>query len=132
VCAILMLAVSVGEARAVETVQFNRDIRPILADHCFHCHGPDSASRKAELRLDEEAAMREVVEAGDAAASELIARIPHTDREQRMPPADAEQPLSQDEIALLTRWVEQGAKWEKHWAFVPPAVPALPQVQKES
>ncbi|HAY82674.1 MAG TPA: hypothetical protein DCY79_22935 [Planctomycetaceae bacterium] len=132
VCAILMLAVSVGAARAVETVQFNRDIRPILADHCFHCHGPDSASRKAELRLDEEAAMREVVEAGDAAASELIARITHTDREQRMPPADAEQPLSQDEIALLTRWVEQGAKWEKHWAFVPPVVPALPQVQKES
>ena len=130
--AILLVFVGHGETHAAEAIQFNRDIRPLLADKCFHCHGPDSASRKADLRLDQEATARAVIDPGDATASELIARITHSDAEQRMPPSDSGQALQKDEIALLTRWVEQGAKWEQHWAFVPPTVPAMPPVRMKS
>lgn len=130
--ALLLVVVGSGLAHTAETVEFNRDIRPILADKCFHCHGPDAASRKADLRLDQEMAARTVISPGDVAASELIARVTHADAAQRMPPSESEPGLQKDEIALLTRWVEQGAKWEQHWAFVPPSTPGLPQVKAQS
>ncbi|MBM83067.1 MAG: hypothetical protein CMJ78_21105 [Planctomycetaceae bacterium] len=113
-------------------IQFNRDIRPILSDKCFHCHGPDSASRQGDLRLDQKVAASSVIKSGDVAASELIARITHKDTEQRMPPSDSGRTLSRGEIELLTRWVEQGAAWQEHWSFVPPARPAVPEVKQKA
>lgn len=123
---------------ADEPIDFDRDIRPILSDHCFQCHGPDEASRDSELRLDTSHMMtavidgRRVVEPGDPAASELYRRISATDQAERMPPPDAERPLSAAQIESLRKWIEQGAQWQQHWAFVPPARPDLPHVQDKA
>lgn len=107
-------------------IQFNRDIRPILSDKCFHCHGPDSATREAGLRLDKEEAAKANNDGviafvpGDVANSEALYRVFHDDPIEQMPPAKLKRPLSEREKQLLKRWVEQGAEWEQHWAFIPP------------
>jgi len=113
-------------------VDFDRDVRPILAQHCFACHGPDAAARKADLRLDtREGATRDLggyaaVRPGDAAASELWRRVSSTSADERMPPADAHRgPLAPSELATLRAWIEGGAAWSRHWAFVPPTRPGL-------
>jgi cytochrome c553 len=104
-------------------VQFNRDIRPILANRCFACHGPDAKARKAKLRLDtREGAMAQrkagaAVVPGKPSQSLLIQRVGHVDEEERMPPAAKGERLSGEEIAMLSRWIEQGAQWQGHWAF---------------
>lgn len=123
---------------AARPVDFNRDVRPILSDVCFKCHGPDAAQRKADLRLDtEEGAKadlgegRRAVSAGDANASELYRRIASKDPDQVMPPLDAEQKLSPAQIATLKRWIDQGARWQKHWSFLKPVKAALPAVKKQ-
>ena len=120
-------------AQAEDGVQFGRDIRPIFSDVCFQCHGPDSESREAELRLD----IRESVFAnrvgprlivpGQPAQSELIRRITSSDPDVRMPPHDTGRQLSTDQVDAITRWVKQGAPWQEHWAFVAPRRPKLPQ-----
>ena len=113
-------------------LEFNRDIRPILSEHCFACHGPDSASRKADLRLDRrESALAEregkrAIVPGDAAKSELVRRITSHDADERMPPAESKLVLNASEIALLRRWIDEGAKWGEHWAFVTPKRPPIP------
>jgi len=120
-----------------ERVEFNRDIRPILSDKCFQCHGP--GTRAAGLRFDtEEGARRELrggrhaIVPGDPAGSALLARVTATNPAIRMPRAEggraAGTPLTEREVALLTRWIEQGAAWQKHWAFMPPTRPAVPVV----
>src|SRR5687767_7034978 len=114
-------------------VEFNRDIRPILSDACFKCHGPDAGQRKARLRLDTETgafAPRDVttIIPGQPDQSELIYRITAKDPDEHMPPPEAARQLSANEIALLRRWIEQGAKWENHWAFIPPKRQAVPMV----
>jgi mono/diheme cytochrome c family protein len=115
-------------------IEFNRDIRPILADTCFHCHGPDKAKRKAGLRLDLEASAKArlddyfAIVPGDPAKSELIRRVTASDADDRMPPADSGRQLSPRQIELLRRWIEQGAKWQAHWSFIAPMRPALPGV----
>jgi hypothetical protein len=116
-------------------VEFNRDIRPILSDRCYTCHGPDQASRKSKLRLDMEAGAKAdlgghfAIVPGDPAKSELIRRVSSDDRTRRMPPAWAgAAKLSDREIDLLTRWVAQGAGWQKHWSLIPPRRPAAPPV----
>ena len=120
--------------RAADTVEFNRDIRPILSDNCFQCHGPDSAQRKADLRLDVEASAKRDVEgvrpivAGDLDHSELIRRIANADDDKRMPPVDSGKNLSARQVELLTRWIRDGARWEKHWAFLPVKRPSPPTV----
>ncbi len=111
------------------TVEYNRDVRPILSDTCYHCHGPDAARRKADLRLDSEAGARQAVVPGDPGRSELIRRITSTDDAERMPPPRSGGKLTPRQIELLRRWVVQGAKWQKHWAFLPPVRPPLPAVQ---
>ena len=113
-----------------ESVDFNRDIRPILADRCFQCHGPDANARKAELRLDVEAdAKKAVIIAGDPDASELIKRISSDDPDERMPEKAADKPaLTADEIALFRAWIAEGAPWARHWAFVAPERPEPPAV----
>jgi mono/diheme cytochrome c family protein len=118
-------------------VEFNRDIRPLLSDNCFQCHGPDQAKRKADLRLDIESAalgqndgaQRPIVP-GDPAASELYRRIASTDADEQMPPPDSGRKLSAEQIERVRRWIEQGAKWQGHWSFIPPRRPALPAVAR--
>src|SRR5262249_35188498 len=120
------------------TVEFNRDIRPILSDHCFTCHGPDKARRKANLRLDTEAGATadlggyHPVVPHRPDQSELFLRVTARDGKERMPPAAAGPRLSPAQTDLLRRWIEQGAKWQKHWALIPPQRPTLPDVRQRS
>jgi hypothetical protein len=120
---------------AAAPIEFNRDIRPILSDKCFACHGPDSASREADMRLDiEEQAKADrggyaAITPGDAAASAMIQRITSEDADERMPPADSGKSLTAAEIDLLKRWVDEGAGWELSWAYIPPKRGPAPTVQ---
>ncbi len=136
---VVLLAATGKNALAVETtapgaVGYNREIRPILAEKCFRCHGPDGAQRKAGLRLDrrEEALVerdgRRAIVPGDPEASELTFRVSAEDVDVRMPPPDSGLVLDPREVALLGRWIEQGAEYQPHWAFVPPQAPPLPPV----
>ena len=119
---ILFAALSVVTLQAnAQTVRFDRDIRPILSDKCFHCHGPDEERREADLRLDLEGPAKEsVIVPGNADQSELVRRVFSKDADEMMPPPAAKKPLTSDEIDLLKRWVEQGAEWTDHWAFLAP------------
>ena len=116
---------------------FNRDVRPILADKCFSCHGPDVRQRKAELRLDtregaygktESGAVAEVP--GDLKKSEVWARINTSDKDEAMPPPKSHKVLTPAQREVLGRWIAEGARYEQHWAFVPPRKPELPAVKK--
>jgi mono/diheme cytochrome c family protein len=114
-------------------VQFNRDIRRILSDHCFACHGFDQSKRKAGLRLDiAEGAMGQgksgkvAIRAGDPEGSELWRRILSTDPDEVMPPPSSHKTLREDEKALLKAWIQQGAGYQRHWSFEPLVPPALP------
>ena len=123
---------SVTTAADAPPLQYNRDVRPILSDKCFYCHGPDPSHREAGLRLDvEEEAKAYVIDGSDPLASELLARIAHEDPDQRMPPADSGKQLSADEVSIITRWVQQGAPYEPYWAYVPPRRHAVPEVQNQ-
>lgn len=108
-----------------DVVEFNRDIRPILSDNCFFCHGPDKNKREADLRLDTQEGLHGkagepgTVVSGKPGDSELFRRITSTDPEQKMPPAESAKSLTPRDIALIKKWIEQGAKFEGHWAFLP-------------
>ena len=116
-----------GEGRAID---FRRDIRPILSNNCFACHGPDEEHREADLRLDQpDAATESAIVPGDSNASELIARVTTDDADRLMPPADSGKHLTPEQIELLRRWIDEGAAFDGHWAFVPPQRPELPQVR---
>ncbi len=115
-------------------LEFSRDIRPILSDKCFHCHGPDANRREAGLRFDTESGAKAdlggyfAIVPGDPVASEMIARVTSTDDDVRMPPPESGKSLSPAEITLLHSWVEQGAPWSQHWAYVAPRDQAPPSV----
>ena len=125
---------------ADRAIEFNRDIRPILSDKCYTCHGPDAANRKTKLRFDVESGAkielakgRMAIVPGGPSKSEVYRRITSTDTATRMPPAYmGREKLSDREIDLFRRWIEQGARWEQHWAFIPPKRPALPEVREKS
>ena len=124
-------------AQPAEKVQFGRDVLPILANHCFTCHGPDAKTLKAGLRLDvfETATKklksgRRAVVPGNAKESELLARIFAEDADERMPPKNAKKPLTAEQKSLLKRWIEEGAEYQRHWAFVVPKRPELPKLAK--
>ncbi len=114
-------------------VDYLRDVRPILSQHCYHCHGPDGGTRKAELRLDQKRsalAEREgefVITPGDPASSMLVAHVKAELGYDLMPPARFDKPLSTEQIATLESWIAQGADWPEHWAFQAPVRPALPE-----
>lgn len=110
-------------------VLFNRDIRPILSSNCFQCHGPDEHERKADLRLDEEQGIRDAFGSGDPNESEAWARIISSDDDYRMPPRDSHREMKPEQVALIKRWIENGAKWEGHWAFIAPQKPNVPEVR---
>ena len=117
-----------------DEIDFNHDIRPILSAACFSCHGPDEESREADLRLDTHDGV--LADLGDHAAivpgkpsdSELMRRILSEDPDERMPPTEMGEPLSKQKVDLLRRWIEQGAHWSEHWAFVTPQRPAVPEI----
>lgn len=120
-----------------ETVDFNFHIKPILSDRCFTCHGPDENARKANLRLDTEEgafAQREdsssAIVPGDVERSVFMQRIGHADPDERMPPPESNLTLSEYEMALLRRWIEQGAEWKKHWAYISPEKSTPPEVSQ--
>lgn len=126
------LLLSVTPVGADEGVRFNRDVRPILSENCFHCHGPDDNARQADLRLDDEAGAKEsVIQAGDSDASELVVRILSDDPDLLMPPPESERSLTKEQIQTLRRWVDQGARYEGHWSFITPQRPALPQSEND-
>src|SRR3954466_4531031 len=114
--AVLLWCAEAAGAEAGARVDFARDIRPILAQHCGACHGFDSKARKAGLRLDvrEKAVAKKAIVPGDAKASKLVARVESTDEAKQMPPPEAKRPLSASQKRLLRRWVEQGASYAEH------------------
>lgn len=138
VLAAYCIAPRVLTAAETDPVSFINDVRPILSDKCYACHGPDANQRMAGLRLDtKEGAFAEtngysVILPGDPDNSVLIQRLRSSDPDFRMPPPHAPRPIAPEQIETLTEWVRQGAVWEEHWAYVPPKRPAQPQVQNES
>jgi hypothetical protein len=131
IAGLLWAGVAFGASGA--TVEFNRDVRPILSDRCFSCHGPDRAARKSPLRLDQEESARSALAAGDPAHSQLYLRITSSDTARRMPPAYmGRERLPDAEIEMLRRWIEQGAKYQPHWSLIAPKLPALPPVKEGS
>jgi len=124
-------ALAIEPARGDDAaVDFGRDVLPILAGHCYRCHGADAGIRKSDLRLDTAAGVAAVVVAGDPAASEIIRRVESDEADEVMPPPDGQQPLTAAQRATLARWVRQGAAWGRHWAFEPPHRPEPPAVQR--
>jgi hypothetical protein len=111
-------------------VSFSRDVKPILSEHCFKCHGPDAASAAAGLRLDTfELATKRAIVPGQPDISRLLMRVSHSDPKFRMPPpSSGMKPLTPAQIDILRRWIEDGAKYENHWSFVPPKRPTIPAV----
>src|SRR5262249_50436367 len=127
VLALLAIVIIPAASNAADKVDFARDIRPILSNNCFKCHGP--AVQKAKLRLDQRdsAVKKGAITPGKPANSELLTRITPTDSDQlRMPPRDASERLTPEQIAKLKSWIENGAESPPHWAFVPPKRPAVP------
>lgn len=123
----------------VRKVQYARDVQPILSANCFSCHGPDEKTRKGGLRLDdpreatkEQRSGERAIVPGDVQASEAVARILSTNKRKVMPPPVSHKELKAPEKLILQRWIEEGAVYEKHWAFVPPKQPALPSVKNPS
>jgi mono/diheme cytochrome c family protein len=124
-------ASSLRAADASSEIQFNRDVRPILSDNCFRCHGPEVKSRKGKLRLDvrEAAVEREAIIPGNPDESEIIRRLISTDEDDQMPPPDTHKVVTPAQIETLRKWISQGAVYEPHWSYAPITRPALPAVQ---
>lgn len=128
-------ALALGAERLLASgVEFNRDIRPILSDRCFACHGPDQGQRKAGLRLDREEGALTRLKSGHTALvpgkpgeSELLRRITATDPGERMPPASSGKEVTAREVDLIKKWIEGGGRWQGHWAYQPLAAPPLPE-----
>jgi hypothetical protein len=145
-CSLAAIYLSRGSASTHDTqnipevVDFNFHIRPILSDRCFKCHGPDARQRKSNLRLDTEAGLYQalkdnpdahVVVRGDAAKSEMFRRLSSEDTSQVMPPPYAHLTVSEYEKKLIRKWIDQGAKYQKHWAFIPPKNQPPPSVKSD-
>src|SRR5690349_8592762 len=130
-CLVVAGAVRIRGAQAAQTpgvaapapIRFDRDIRPILANNCFYCHGPDEKHRETAFHFDTEEgafSVPGIIVRGDAASSEMIRRVTHPNVKDRMPPSDSGYSLTQPQIDLLRRWINEGAKWNTHWAYTAP------------
>ncbi|MFN6164732.1 MAG: PSD1 and planctomycete cytochrome C domain-containing protein [Planctomycetota bacterium] len=128
---VVVMILSSIQASGEEPIRFNRDIRPILSDNCFYCHGPDRNKRQADLRLDTEAGLHGsdgnagAIVPGNADASEMVQRILSADPDERMPPPESGKSLSQTQIQLLRRWIQEGGQFEGHWSFMPRATSSV-------
>jgi hypothetical protein len=133
---ILAASALAGTNDAPRDIVFNRDIRPILSDNCFQCHGPDRVQRQADLRLDREEAAHSPLASGEGAAivpgksaeSVLMTRVETTDEALLMPPPETGKKLTPEQIEMLRAWIDSGASWQKHWSFLTPELPAAPVV----
>lgn len=131
---VLGLSPGLASSQAIDRVDFNRTIRPILSDSCFQCHGPDGSERKGDFRLDVKQSVLEdrggyaAVVPGRPDDSELFRRITSSDDNERMPPPGSHRTLSAAQVELVRRWIQEGAKWDEHWAFQPPLATTLPPV----
>ena len=137
-CLMAVLSLPLLPFSHADDVHFNRDVKPILSQNCFQCHGPDDAHRAAGLRLDQRDAAMKPAESGAVAIvpddpdhSELLKRVTLADADLHMPPADSGKVLTAEQIETLRRWIKQGAKYEGHWAFEKVQSPAVPQVSAE-
>ncbi len=145
---LLVVALSVSDSRLVAqtvaqtgdspaTIDFNANVRPILATHCFPCHGPDEAKRAADLRLDSFAGATadlggySAIKPGELASSELVQRIEAANPDERMPPREFNKPLTAGQTQILRKWIESGAKYQTHWAFVAPSKSPLPEIDAQ-
>ena len=138
------LAISSGNAalggdKPETPLDFNRDVRPILSESCFACHGPDNAKRKAELRLDKKEGVFAASKSGAVPVvpgkpeeSELVERITTTEPLAQMPPPDSGRSLTKKQVETLARWVKEGADWKGHWSYIKPSRPAVPEVGSNS
>ena len=126
---IALVHYATAQGFAEESVRFNRDIRPLLSDHCYACHGPDANQREADLRLDTEQGLASVTKAGDLDESLLFHHVTSTVEDEQMPPADFGKPLSEEQISKLARWIQSGAQWQGHWSFQPISQESLPSVK---
>lgn len=133
---LLLLLFAILPPVHADKIDFNHQIKPILSDRCFVCHGPDEKSRKAKLRLDTRDGAyktledgKAIIKPGNASASELLRRITTTDQDDLMPPPDSNLSLAAEEKNLLKQWIDQGAEWQEHWAFRKIQKPATPTVQ---
>ena len=136
--AVCTLAFATPQSSADDSIQFSRDILPLLSENCFQCHGPDEANREAGLRLDQHAAALAKLDSGETAIvpgqssdSVLFTRINNTDDDLLMPPPDSGKKLSAAEITRIRQWIDDGAAWGKHWSFQTPSKPALPDPIKD-
>ncbi len=139
VLAQLMANSGLLQAAAARQVDYNFDVKPILSDRCYACHGPDASNREADLRLDTRkgafAALSDdvhIISPGRPDRSELYLRISEEDEDLRMPPVDSKLSLSAEEIETLRLWIEQGAEWKQHWSYLPIRSPAIPDVQDDA
>ena len=129
------IALATSPGLAGEPVSFTRDVRPILSNNCYKCHGPDDAARLSDVRLDTRDGLFSVtggitpVVPRQLKASELYRRITSSDDDERMPPPESHKSLTQDEKDTLRLWIKQGAEWEPHWSFAPIMDPSLPRVR---
>jgi hypothetical protein len=135
----LPVSLAAAEENSQETVDFDQEIRPLLSAACFTCHGPDENKREADLRLDrqdqlftEASSGVPIIVPGDPEKSELYRRLVAADEAQRMPPTDERQQLTAAQIERIKTWIQQGAKWDTHWAFVSPQRPAVPEVENKN
>ncbi|MCI0390969.1 MAG: DUF1553 domain-containing protein [Acidobacteria bacterium] len=134
ICSSLLNRVTADYSQ-LKPVDFNREVRPILSDSCFTCHGPDEEQRMANLRLDTKEgafARQGVIVPRDSAKSRLINRVTSKNPNLIMPPPDSGHKLTDKQIELLIRWIDEGAQWNEHWAYVAPKRPAAPQVKNSS
>src|SRR5688572_32699330 len=145
VCVVAVVVTAMAFVRAEEAkpasqasarkIGFNRDVRPILSDNCYSCHGPDAGHRKADLRLDTKEgifAVKDDVAAvvpGKIDDSVMWMRITSDDLEFRMPHHSSNKKLTAEQIATIKLWIEQGAEWKGHWSYVPPTRPETPKVE---
>src|SRR5688572_18089560 len=135
---LLLSSIALADARADEPkLDFNRDIRPILSENCFQCHGFDEKARQAELRLDmAESALADrdgvpAIVPGEPDQSELWRRVSSEDEAEMMPPPDSHRVLKPEQKEAIRRWIEEGAVFARHWSFIPPAKAPLPEVSNK-
>jgi hypothetical protein len=132
---LILACLSPALAQTARKIEFNRDIRPILADNCFTCHGPAKSTRKAGLRLDTREGLfaDDTVMPGQPTKSKLWERVSSADAKHVMPPPGKNrQPLSAAQLSVLRQWIEEGAVWQNHWAFIAPSRPSVPTVRNEA
>jgi hypothetical protein len=131
ICLSLLFAVPLSAAE--KPVDYTRQIRPILANSCLACHGPDEKARKAKMRLDlRDEAVKKVIVPGKSSESPLVQRVTSKDPDEVMPPAHGKKPaITPEQSELLKRWIDEGAKYDQHWAYVKPVRPAIPDVKNK-